>query len=72
MKIFIDSNIPIYVAGADHPRRASDLHLLDWVRAPVLLEAQARERPDRDGGRHGRRARPVVVRRPLTWSLSHD
>ena len=31
MKVFIDSNIPMYVAGADHPNRAPALRFLERV-----------------------------------------
>jgi predicted nucleic acid-binding protein len=33
MKVFIDSNIPMYVAGRDHPNREPARRLLDRVRA---------------------------------------
>ena len=33
MKVFIDSNIPMYVAGRDHPNRDPARRLLDAVRA---------------------------------------
>lgn len=33
MKIFVDSNIPMYVAGADHPHKASARRFLDQVRS---------------------------------------
>jgi predicted nucleic acid-binding protein len=33
MKIFIDSNIPMYVAGSDHPLRKPALHFLERVRS---------------------------------------
>lgn len=33
MTVFIDSNIPMYVAGAPHPNRAPALRLLRQVRA---------------------------------------
>ncbi|HXJ39759.1 MAG TPA: type II toxin-antitoxin system VapC family toxin [Bryobacteraceae bacterium] len=32
MKIFIDSNIPMYVAGGDHPHKAPARRLLDQIR----------------------------------------
>jgi predicted nucleic acid-binding protein len=32
MKVFIDSNIPMYVAGREHPNRASAKHFLERVR----------------------------------------
>ena len=31
--VFIDSNIPMYVAGRDHPLRAPAMRLLERVRA---------------------------------------
>ena len=31
MKVFIDSNIPMYVAGADHPNRGAATRLLERV-----------------------------------------
>jgi len=33
VKVFIDSNIPMYVAGAGHPNRAPALHFLEKVRS---------------------------------------
>ncbi len=33
MKIFIDSSIPMYVAGADHPNRAAATRLLERARS---------------------------------------
>lgn len=33
MKVFIDSNIPMYVAGGEHPNRAPARRLLDRVRS---------------------------------------
>ncbi|MBN1610951.1 MAG: type II toxin-antitoxin system VapC family toxin [Polyangiaceae bacterium] len=33
MSVFIDSNIPMYVAGRDHPNRAPALRFLEAVRA---------------------------------------
>jgi predicted nucleic acid-binding protein len=33
MRVFIDSNIPMYVAGTEHPNRAPALRLLESVRA---------------------------------------
>ncbi len=33
MKVFIDSNIPMYVAGRDHPNRDPARRFLDAVRA---------------------------------------
>lgn len=33
MKVFIDSNIPMYVAGADHPNKAPARRFLEAVRA---------------------------------------
>jgi len=36
LKLFIDSNIPIYVAGAAHPNREPALRLLEAVRAGDL------------------------------------
>jgi len=33
VRVFIDSNIPMYVAGADHPNRAAATRLLERVRA---------------------------------------
>jgi len=32
MRIFVDSNIPMYVAGGDHPRRKPALRFLNRVR----------------------------------------
>ncbi len=32
MKVFIDSNIPMYVSGGDHPHREPSRRLLDRVR----------------------------------------
>ena len=32
MKVFIDSNIPMYVAGADHPNRAPATRFMEQVR----------------------------------------
>ena len=32
MKVFIDSNIPMYVAGANHPHRAPAVRFLERVR----------------------------------------
>jgi uncharacterized protein len=32
MRVFIDSNIPMYVAGAEHPRREASRRFLDHVR----------------------------------------
>jgi len=34
--VFVDSNIPMYVAGRDHPLRAPALRLLEQVRAGEL------------------------------------
>jgi hypothetical protein len=36
LKVFIDSNIPMYVAGAAHPNREPALRLLEAVRAADL------------------------------------
>ena len=36
MKVFIDSNIPMYVAGRDHPNRESALRFLQAVRTGEL------------------------------------
>lgn len=33
MKVFIDSNIPMYVAGGDHPLRARAVRFMEQVRA---------------------------------------
>lgn len=33
MKVFIDSNIPMYVAGAEHPNRAPAIRFMQRVRA---------------------------------------
>ena len=33
MKVFVDSNIPMYVAGADHPHKASARRFLEQVRS---------------------------------------
>jgi len=31
--VFVDSNIPMYVAGREHPNRAPSLRFLEWARA---------------------------------------
>lgn len=36
MKVFIDSNIPMYVAGREHPNRAAALRILEQVRDGAL------------------------------------
>lgn len=33
MKVFIDSNIPMYVAGEEHPNKAPSLRFLEGVRS---------------------------------------
>ncbi len=33
MRVFLDSNVPMYVAGAEHPHRAPALRFLERVRA---------------------------------------
>ena len=33
MRVFIDSNIPMYVAGAEHPNKAPSLRFLEGVRS---------------------------------------
>ena len=36
MKVFVDSNIPMYVAGADHPHRAPSIQFLKNAEADGL------------------------------------
>mgnify|MGYP003394038726 CR=1 FL=1 len=36
MKVFLDSNIPMYVAGTSHPNRAPAVRLMEQVRAGAL------------------------------------
>jgi predicted nucleic acid-binding protein len=36
VKVFVDSNIPMYVAGRDHPNRGPALRFLEAVRAPRI------------------------------------
>lgn len=36
MRVFLDSNVPMYVAGSDHPNRAPSLRFLERVRAGDL------------------------------------
>ena len=36
MKVFIDSNIPMYVAGAAHQNRGAALHFLERVRSRAV------------------------------------
>jgi predicted nucleic acid-binding protein len=36
LRVFIDSNIPMYVAGRDHPNRESSLRFLHAVRTGAL------------------------------------
>ena len=36
MKVFIDSNVPMYVAGRDHPNREPSRRFLDGVRRGVV------------------------------------
>lgn len=36
MKVFLDSNIPMYVAGTPHPNRAPAVRLMEQVRAGAL------------------------------------
>ena len=36
MTVFIDSNIPMYVAGRDHPNREPSMRFLERVRAGVV------------------------------------
>ena len=36
MKVFIDSNIPMYVAGAAHANREPSIHLLNEVRRGMI------------------------------------
>lgn len=33
MKVFIDSNVPMYVAGADHPHKPASLRFLEKVQS---------------------------------------
>ena len=43
MKIFIDSNIPMYVAGADHPHKATARRFLDKVRSGAIAACTSTE-----------------------------
>ena len=36
MKVFVDSNIPMYVAGADHPHKSPSRRFLEQVRSGKL------------------------------------
>jgi hypothetical protein len=43
VKLFIDSNIPVYVAGRDHPHREPARRLLERVRAGELEACSSTE-----------------------------
>ena len=32
--IFVDSNIPMYLVGAEHPNKVATQRLLEWAIAP--------------------------------------
>jgi hypothetical protein len=36
LKVFVDSNIPMYVAGADHPHKSSSRRFLEQIRSGEL------------------------------------
>ena len=36
MRVFVDSNIPMYVAGGEHPNRELARRFLDWAKAGVV------------------------------------
>ena len=43
MRTFLDSNVPMYVAGAEHPHRAPALRFLERVRAGEVVALTSTE-----------------------------
>ena len=43
MRVFIDSNIPMYVAGAEHPHRAPARRFLERVRSGAIVGCTSTE-----------------------------
>jgi predicted nucleic acid-binding protein len=45
LKVFVDSNIPRYAAGADHPHKSSSRRFLEQIRAGKLEACTSTEVP---------------------------